>query len=132
MYEVGYKLKFLLYISIKINKSIGCYKIRSWIQSFKDSSKIENFSAAITIAENSVLSVVRFIIYIYKDNLGPISHARRAQNAHNLHECIMRTPPLRFEKVSGGETNAFFSSSFYFLSTNNGNPFSDILLIPVI
>lgn len=106
--------------------------MKSW---FKDSSKIENFSAA--IMDSGKFGVISRAIYnIYKDNLGPISHARRAQNAHNLHECIMRAPPLRFEKVSrmGGETrtNAFFSSSFYFLSTNNGNSFPDILVIPVI
>lgn len=34
-------------------------------------------------------STISNVIYNDKDNLGPISHARRARTAYNLHECVM-------------------------------------------
>lgn len=47
------------------------------------------------------------VTYDDKDNLGPISYARRARTAYNLHECVMivvvRSPAAHSGKVPHNE-----------------------------
>lgn len=45
--------------------------------------------AAACCAAGRKFGGVSHVIYDDKNNLGPISHAGRARNAPNLHECIM-------------------------------------------